>query len=156
MNRSKRIVFGSGEHGGHSLIPEILEIGWGHFANADSGHLRRHKHQGAFEICLLVSGEVEWFAGDTGYVLRGGDVFVTRPDEVHWGRDAAMHPCTLYWLIAASPRSGVSWLHIDAELADYLDNGLYRQHSHRLRGTSALRSTFEELFREHHAAPSAD
>lgn len=93
-----RIVRGTGRVGGHHLIPEIRQIGWDKITVAYPHHLVPHRHEGAFELCLIVNGEVEWATQDASYVLRAGDIFVTQPDELHWGRDSAMHPCTLYWL----------------------------------------------------------
>src|SRR5689334_22776586 len=95
MNKSQRIVFGTGVRGGHLLLPEVLETGWGRFEVADTGHLSPHSHSGAFEICFILSGEVEWRTTDSLDVLREGDAYITQPGEVHWGRDAVMHPCTL-------------------------------------------------------------
>jgi AraC-like DNA-binding protein/mannose-6-phosphate isomerase-like protein (cupin superfamily) len=149
MNISKRVVFGSGQRGGHHLLPEIIEVGQGHFAKADCGHLRPHTHKDAFEFCLIVSGEVEWHAGGTGYVLRGGDVFVTRPEELHWGRDTVMHPCTLYWLILGSLNCGFDWPGLEPALAAYLDQRLHELPTHQLRSTSILSAAFAEIFDEH-------
>jgi AraC-like DNA-binding protein len=149
VNSSSRIVFGSGKRGGHHLLPEILETGWGNFATADSGHLRPHAHAGAFEFCFILSGEVEWNTADSSDILREGDIYVTQPDEIHWGRDAAMHPCTLHWLILGSPGCGFNWRDMDQELAGHLDSRLRNIQTHRLRGTSKLAGAFSEIFEEH-------
>src|SRR5579862_5781366 len=154
MNSSRRIVFGSGRRGGHCLLPEVLEIGWGHFVAADSGHLAPHSHPDAFEICYIVSGEVEWGTADGAYILREGDIYLTQPNELHWGRDASMHPCTLYWLILGSPASGFLWPDMNGELADYLDSHLRAIDTNRLRGTATIWSAFKDAFEEHSVTAS--
>jgi len=80
-----------------SLIPELVTIGRDHFRRADT--LQEHAHEGAFEICLIVSGSVDWWAGDTLYEVHGGEIYVTQPGESHGGQHAAMNPCELYWCI---------------------------------------------------------
>src|SRR5690242_13514676 len=117
MNKSNRIVYGSGRRHGHYLVPEILEAGWAHFDVADIGHLHPHTHPGAFEFCFIISGEVEWNTAGSLDVLREGDVYVTRPNELHWGRDAVMHPCSLYWVIVGSPSCGYHWPDMGPQLA---------------------------------------
>ena len=149
MNSSQRIVFGTGHRGGHSLLPEILEIGWGTFAVADEGHLVPHAHAGAFELCLILDGEVEWSAGASLEILREGDVYVSQPDEIHWGRDAAMHPCSLYWVILGSIRCGFNWGDTNPQLALELDARLREFQLHRLRSSSGIKAAFQEIFEEH-------
>jgi len=155
MTSAQRIVFGSGVRGGHQLLPEILEIGWGRFPEADRGHLRPHTHKGAFEICFIVSGEVEWGTDRSWDVLRTGDLYLTAPDEAHWGRDATMHPCALYWLILGAPEHGYDWPGFDPALIKLLEQILAGPKSHRLRGGDSLQKAFEDLFEEH-ALPCSD
>jgi AraC-like DNA-binding protein len=152
---ANRVVFGSGTRGGHRLIPEILEIGWGDFPAADCGHLRRHVHEGAFEICLILSGEVEWSGTHGLNILRPGDAYLTQPTEAHWGRDATMHPCSLYWLIVGSPSHGAEWPETDGRLATHLDRRLCDIPTNRIRGTERLGELFRSLFEEHRNADDA-
>ena len=134
---------------GHHLVPEILEAGWGSFVDADCGHLRPHAHPGAFELCLILTGEVEWETADSSSVLHAGDVYLTQPGETHWGRDDVMHPCTLYWLILGSPRCRYAWPGCDRQLAVHLERRLRGIRTHRMRGTAKLGAAFAEIFDEH-------
>ena len=155
MTAAQRIVFGSGVRGGHQLLPEVLEIGRGRFPEADRGHLRPHVHKGAFEICFIISGEVEWGTDKSWDILRTGDLYLTAPGEAHWGRDATMHPCALYWLILGAPEHGYAWPGLDPALIKLLEQTLAGPRSHRLRGTDSLQQAFEYLFQDH-ALPIAD
>lgn len=150
LNPANRIVFGSRQRGqGQPLIPEVVEVGWGHFAAADSGHLPSHTHGGAFELCLIVAGEVEWGTPRGTYVLRAGDSYVTQPGERHWGRDDVMHPCTLYWLILGSPSEGFEWPGMDTELVRLIDASLRAIPVNKVRGTQLMREEFRRLFQEY-------
>ena len=149
MNVSHRIVFGSGHRGGHTLVPEILETGWGSFVIADCGHLRPHAHPDAFEFCFILGGEVEWNTGTSVDILREGDVYISQPDEVHWGTDSVMHPCSLYWVIVGSFACGFNWGGMDVQLARELDTRLREIRGHRVRGSPKLRAAFQEIVDEH-------
>lgn len=152
---TERIVYGAGQPAGGSLAPEIREIGWGRFTAADPGHLRPHAHAGAFEICFIQSGEVDWSTSRQSYTLRAGDVFVTKPSELHWGADSAMQPCTLYWLILGAPSAGHGWDGLDPRLAARIEGDLDTLPTHRLRGTQHLETAFEAIFAEHRSQHGA-
>jgi AraC-like DNA-binding protein len=89
------------------LVPELNAIGYDLFPKADPS-LGAHAHAGAYELCYLVAGSVEWWAGDEVTQVGPGEVYVTRPDERHGGTDAFMHPCELYWMIFHFPLQGLS------------------------------------------------
>lgn len=152
----ERIVFGQGERGTHHLVPEILEIGWGRFMAADYGHLRPHRHRGAFEICLIIAGEVDWETPTGSYTLRAGDIFITRPDEEHWGQDSAMHPCELHWMIVGAPSHGYAWGGLPADVAALLEQKLGALPSHRLRAMPHHRRAMEEIYTDHRCLENAD
>ncbi len=80
-----------------TLLPEVAMLGWSRFLAAGP-HLAAHAHHAAWEICYIVRGKVDWWAGDRVYAVGPGDVYVTRPDERHGGVDALMQPCELYWV----------------------------------------------------------
>jgi AraC family L-rhamnose operon regulatory protein RhaS len=149
VRRQQRIVFGDGQADGRCLVPEIQELGWGKFDVADPYHLKPHRHPQAFEICLILSGEVEWEAGGQNHLLRAGDVFVTQPGELHAGRDSAMQPCSLYWIKLAADIDRRYWQKFDREAVVRLRSRM-RSLPRRLRGgDAAMRPLLEMLFEEH-------
>lgn len=124
-----------------ALIGEIRMLGWSRFWAADSS-LRGHAHHGAWEICYIVRGKVDWWRGDRVYAVGPGDFFVTRPDEVHGGVDAIMQPCELYWVvIGAGMGRGPEWGEAKRRL-----EGLRQR---RFAGTAAGQEIFERLMEEH-------
>lgn len=149
--RRQRISYGKGKLGGHSLIPEVLQAGWGRFAVAEPNHLTPHRHNRAFEFCLIVSGEVEWATPDRSFVLRAGDIFLTQPNETHWGRDSAMQPCTLFWLHLAADPDQDFWSSFPDGLGDTLLSRL-RLVPRQLRGEGGkVMPLFKAIFDEHRA-----
>ena len=81
---------------------EISYIGFDIFTSA--GKLARHQHKGMFEFSLIMRGDVTWWARERIYDLRGGDIYVTWPDEPHGGLNELMHPCTIYWMALKIPK----------------------------------------------------
>ncbi len=86
------------------LLPNVDGFGYDRFVRAVYGHLGEHSHPGAYEVCYLVSGSVEWWNEDGLVEVHPGDVYFTRPDELHGGVDTVMHCCELFWLIIKMPR----------------------------------------------------
>ncbi|MFZ4681783.1 MAG: helix-turn-helix domain-containing protein [Terrimicrobiaceae bacterium] len=78
----------------------ILQLGRYNHTAARSG-LREHLHFRAIEICFLVKGRQTYRVGGKSYVLRGGDVFVTFPDEVHSTGGLPQEKGALYWMVLA-------------------------------------------------------
>jgi AraC-like DNA-binding protein len=96
------------EHTGR-LLAEVPACGWSRQRVARRG-LTAHQHAGAFELCLIRSGSVEWWVGQATYAVGTGDVFVTWPGERHGGVGAVVHPCELYWLQVRFPRRHLAGL----------------------------------------------
>lgn len=83
--------------GRSTLLSECPMVGWSRFDRA-SAHLGAHIHTNSYEICYLVRGSVEWWAGSQIFQVGPRDIYITRPGETHGGVDAFMHPCELYWV----------------------------------------------------------
>jgi AraC-like DNA-binding protein len=79
-------------------IPEVPTVGRYRYSRAQVG-LQQHHHPGAMEICFLSKGTQLYRVGATDYLLRGGDVFVTFPDEIHSTGEAPQEKGVLYWII---------------------------------------------------------
>jgi AraC-like DNA-binding protein len=84
-------------------LPELEMFGWTSTPRATDLGLKPHTHKGAYEICLIVGGSVQWWVEHEIYQLGRGAIYITRPDEPHGGIDEVMHPCALYWLILPLP-----------------------------------------------------
>ena len=60
-------------------------------------HLDPHTHE-TFEICYIHAGRGEWFAEGQNYALNAGDLYITRPGEVHGGHADAKNPYHIFAL----------------------------------------------------------
>ncbi|MDD5198816.1 MAG: AraC family transcriptional regulator [Terrimicrobiaceae bacterium] len=90
-------------------IPEVPMVGRYNYTNAHPC-LVQHAHRGAMEICFLAKGTQIYRVGRRDYVLRGGDMFVTFPDEKHSSGEAPQEKGVLYWILFTLPRKPARFL----------------------------------------------
>ena len=60
-------------------------------------NLDPHSHE-LFEICYIHGGRGEWFAAGQKYPIEAGQLYITRPGEVHGGRADAQSPYHIFAL----------------------------------------------------------
>ncbi len=78
----------------------------GRYLYTDSqGELPPHHHQECLEICYLVSGDQVYHINNQYYSVRGGDFFITFPNEIHSTGGYLQTKGFLYWLIIGPPLS---------------------------------------------------
>jgi AraC-like DNA-binding protein len=78
-------------------IREVPMVGRYNYARAQRG-LAPHAHPDTLEICYLAKGTQLYRVGERDYVMRGGDIFLTRPGEVHSTGEAPQEKGVLYWV----------------------------------------------------------
>jgi AraC family L-rhamnose operon regulatory protein RhaS len=93
-------------HAHDKPLPEFPALQHVHESRALPGHnLEPHLHP-QFEICYIHSGKGIWFAEGHTYELKPGDIYITKPGEVHGGRTDPKDPYHLFALaldVAALP-----------------------------------------------------
>jgi AraC-like DNA-binding protein len=131
-----------------------LQLGRYNYISAKSG-LREHRHRSAIEICFLVKGRQTYRVGGEYHSLRGGDVFVTFPDETHSTGGLPEGKGILYWMVLAMPEKGRSFLGLPdqegAALARAL-RGLGRRH---FRGSPKMKEHLDAFTRIFHESRGA-
>lgn len=90
----RRVTFLRGE----TLIPELTTVGRSQQRQAVGGHLRPHCHPDAYEVVLITQGKVRWWVEAQTVELEAGELFLTRPGEMHGAIDDALEPCEIYWV----------------------------------------------------------
>ncbi len=80
------------------LVPGLTHLGWARPRSAMESGLGKHHHDGAWELCWLLRGRVEWWVGDEAHTVPAGHCYITRPDEWHGAVHSALEPCELFWL----------------------------------------------------------
>jgi len=78
-------------------VPGCRMVGWLSFQQAQPAGLEPHHHTGAWELCLITRGKVDWWVEDEVWEIGAGQVYLTRPDERHGAIDTALQPCELFW-----------------------------------------------------------
>jgi AraC-like DNA-binding protein len=103
------------------------------------------------EICFLVKGRQTYSVGGKIYSLRGGDVFVTFPDEVHSTGGLPQEKGVLYWMVLAVPKQGETFLGLPKSDGAALLRTLRRIPLRHFRGSWKMKEhldSFTRLFHE--------
>lgn len=127
------------------LIPGLHLFGWDNFINAESP-LVPHYHENLFEITYIARGVFSFSADDSDYKLTGGDVFITKPGEVHSTNLTPMSVGEIYWFLLDSTKSN-NILFLDQTASQDLLQNLYRIPGHLIStGTSEMLSLLKKSF----------
>jgi AraC-like DNA-binding protein/quercetin dioxygenase-like cupin family protein len=79
-------------------IPGVHSIGQYNYVAARGG-LPPHNHEGCVEISLLVKGYQTYQVGGKTYHVKGGEQYISLPDEMHDTGEEPQDKGILYWLI---------------------------------------------------------
>lgn len=123
--------------------PEVRYLGWER-QRAARRSLGPHIHKGAYELCYIVAGQVDWWAEDDIYEVPAGSIYFTRPHEQHGGVDGIMHPCEIYWTIVSFPTRGPMTGLTSGETRR-LRQAFARLRHRRFKGSDKLRDHFAHL-----------
>ncbi len=108
--------------------------------------LSPHRHKSIIEICYLSRGEQQYRVGGKDYLLRGSDVFVTFPGELHGSGNTPQEKGILYWLQVRMPvRSRKTFLGMARRDIDPLIKALNRLPVRFFKGPAKLRILFDEV-----------
>lgn len=104
-----------------------------------------HVHPDTIEICYLASGEHINQCGDQVWRLRGGDLWVNRPDTPHSSGIHPTGPSTLYWLLFTRPEPGQSLAGLSPERSQEFWKVWEGFSGRAYYAGSGIRSYFEHL-----------
>ncbi len=127
---------------------DVMALGRYAYARAHRP-LARHSHGDMIEICYLDEGVQPYFVAGKEYVLRGGEVLVTFPREVHGTGRSPENRGRLYWLIVRVPRPRERFLGLSPGEARELAGALRSISPRQFRGTRALKHSLERIFEAH-------
>lgn len=112
------------------------------------GELETHSHDGMMEICYCDKGMQVYEVNGKEYQIRGGDVFITFPNEPH---GTAKHPeekGTLYWLIIQIPNEN-RLLHYGEEESAVFIRELMGIKERHFKGAEGMKKMLDQLFALH-------
>lgn len=93
-------------------VPEFVMLGHDDLLRAMP--LVDHAHPGCYEFVFIERGKASWEVGDERFDTQAGDVFHSRPDEIHRGGFHVIEPCKFWWLIVREPNLS-DWLRLTEE-----------------------------------------
>ena len=131
------------------LIPQKDELcGLSFLGICDSKMARQglemHLHKNAFEIVYLHRGTQNYLLNNRLYRLKGGDLFITFPDELHSTADFPQERTKLYWFQLDITENNL--LGLQPEVAKLLIERLYKIEDRHFVGDTRFAKLIEEIF----------
>jgi AraC-like DNA-binding protein/quercetin dioxygenase-like cupin family protein len=112
MSINSRLVFEEGKLG----IPGVHSIGMYNYGAAKAG-LPPHQHDGCVEINFQVKGRQVFRVEEKTYHLKGGEQFISFPNEIHDTGDQPEDKGVNYWLILNVTRERERFLFLAPAMA---------------------------------------
>ena len=131
------------------MLQGLIQLGRYNHTKAEPP-LREHRHHRAVEICFLIKGRQTYRVGEEIFRLRGGDVFVTFPDEVHSSGGMPEEKGVLYWMGLTMPAKGHSLLGLPENEGRALARSLLSLHRRHFRGSRRMPKHLDALTRLFH------
>lgn len=135
------------------LILDLKPFGWDVFDELGRYQyksiqevLPTHIHIGMIEICFLAKGEQAYYVSNDLYKVKGSELFVTFPDEVHGTGDLPENKGILYWMVIKPPTLQSNFLDLPYEQATCLYNLLLAIPSRRFKGDKECENLLQQIF----------
>lgn len=104
-----------------------------------------HRHRDAVEICFLVKGRQTYRVDGRNYRLRGGDVFITFPNERHSTGESPEEKGILYWMTLKWPRKRDFFLGLSDAHSARLYQSLLRLKVRHFRGSWKMKKHLDTI-----------
>jgi AraC family transcriptional regulator, L-rhamnose operon regulatory protein RhaS len=129
------------------VLPELLMLGEARYKKAATQRLRAHSHLNCYEIFHIVRGKLKWWAERDVHALGTGDVYVTRPGEVHGSVGSVLQPCHYFWIQLAFEK-GDRLPGMDHADSRSIRRTLDSLPDRKFKGSLELRPLYERLLAE--------
>lgn len=133
------------------VLPEIRTVGYWDAGCDQVWGLDWHRNEG-IELTYVAQGKVAFSTEDGSYLLRPGDLTITRPWQLHRVGAPTITACRLHWLIldvgVRRPNQQwrwPKWFVASAADADYLTRALSHNEQSVWHGDDAIAHYFERL-----------
>ncbi|WPU92845.1 AraC family transcriptional regulator [Mucilaginibacter sabulilitoris] len=124
-----------------SGFSELVVLGKYNYNKAED-ILENHVHDRMIEICYSDKGS-QWFAVEKQrYLVKGGDVFIHYPDELHGSGGYPEEKGCLYWFIIKVPKKTKA-----QSTTAFLINQLIDMNRRHFRGDGSIKKMLEEIFK---------
>lgn len=142
-------------------IIDFRQWGWKDVAVLGKYHYKQtraaldaHAHRHMLEICFCSKGEQVYKVNNNLYRIKGGELFVTFPGELHGTGEFPEEKGEMYWIIINMAGTGKTqrFLHFNGPLAAEWQRQLLQLPRH-FKGNSRLKAILDQAF-QHHAQNS--
>ena len=113
--------------------------------NKSEDKLFSHVHEGMIEICYYDKGSQFFEVNNEQYLVRGGDVFIHFPGELHGSGGHPEEKGALYWMIVK-----VRTLPVDS--ISFLCKEIIEKQKRHFQGTTVLKKKLEGIYAVEHKA----
>jgi len=112
--------------------------------------LERHVHSGIIEICYLKKGSQYYKVNHEDYLLRGGDLLITHPDEPHGTSGFPEEKGSLYWILLKMPAGKGKILNLFPGDTRALIERLSELRSRHFRVPPEVKNILRNIFKIYH------
>ncbi|MCD9022949.1 AraC family transcriptional regulator [Cohnella silvisoli] len=102
-------------------VPEFVMLGYDDLRKAYP--LNDHTHPDCYEFVFIERGKATWELGGELHETKAGDVFHSRPGEIHSGGFQVIEPCKFWWMIIKAPLAD-GWFRFTSEESFRFGNAL--------------------------------
>jgi AraC-like DNA-binding protein len=141
MSTWSRLVFEEDGLG----IPGVHSIGQYNYLAAQAG-LPQHCHAGCVEISLLVKGHQTYQVSGHTYQIKGGEQYISLPDEPHDTGSAPQDKGILYWLILDVEKYAHNFLFLAPAMSRKLISDLMTIPSRHFVAEPDAHTTLDKVF----------
>lgn len=133
-------------------IDDFDEFGYYNYVNVQPV-LPTHVHPDMIEICFMVKGSQTYFIGEDRYEVKGGDIFMTFPDEVHGTGDGPEEKGILYWIVLKRPSPDKTWLGLSPTNAFEIFGGLLSLPTRLFKSSLRIESLLQKIMKRYFSPP---
>ncbi|WP_316817648.1 AraC family transcriptional regulator [Pedobacter nyackensis] len=110
--------------------------------NKSETKLPNHSHEGMIEICYYDKGSQYFEVNNKQYLIKGGEVFIHFPNEIHGSGGHPEEKGLLYWIIIKTEGGEENTL-------SFLCNYLIEKQKRHFKGGKEIKKYLEEIFLVH-------
>lgn len=110
--------------------------------------LEMHTHPDQFEICYHFVGSQIYIINDKCYRTKGGDIFISFPNETHSTGPYCEEKSTFYYMIFKLDENTKLFNNFNAEETVYFKQCLFNIKNRQLQSTKRIKDIFKELCNE--------
>jgi len=114
--------------------------------NRAEKNLKEHVHKGMIEICYCDKGSQLFVVNNKKYLVKGGDIFIHFPGEVHGSGGKPEEKGCLYWLIIKTTNSKAKPGNLTCANVAFLSEQLIKKEIRHFRGGNEIKKILETIF----------